>query len=194
MSMTALERQKAIVTTNRCKIIHRSLSSPSAERETDRVHARAPASQERSPDERPSADSPPLHDDRQPTPRGGLLRRHRFALMLGLALFVPAATAGYLYCDNSGHFESTDDAYIAARQFAIQPKVSGYITAVPVTDNQRVATSDVIAHIDDRDYRIALEEAQPARSYCALICTALKSSLPWKCTTIMQSPPSSHLS
>ncbi len=36
--------------------------------------------------------------------------------------------------------------------------------------------------------------AQPARSYCAFMSTGLKSSLPWKYTTMMQSPPSSHLS
>jgi membrane fusion protein, multidrug efflux system len=48
---------------------------------------------------------------------------------------VLAATAGYLYWDHTSHFESTDDAFIAARQFAIAPKVAGYITAVPVTDN-----------------------------------------------------------
>jgi membrane fusion protein, multidrug efflux system len=35
----------------------------------------------------------------------------------------------------------------------------GYITAVPVTDNQHVAAGDVIARIDDRDYRLALEQA-----------------------------------
>ena len=67
---------------------------------------------------------------------------------------------GYLYWDYARHFESTDDAFIAARQFAIAPKVSGYITAVPVTDNQHVAAGDVIARIDDRDYRIALEQAE----------------------------------
>jgi membrane fusion protein (multidrug efflux system) len=38
--------------------------------------------------------------------------------------------------------------------------VSGYITAVPVTDNEHVAGGDVIARIDDRDYRIALEQAE----------------------------------
>ena len=80
--------------------------------------------------------------------------------MLGLALFVPAAAAGYLYWDSAAHFQSTDDSFIAARQFAIQPKVSGYITAVPVTDNQHVATGDVIARIDDRDYRIALDQSE----------------------------------
>ncbi len=67
---------------------------------------------------------------------------------------------GYLYWDNAGHFASTDDAFIAARQFTIAPKVSGYITAVPVTDNQHVAAGDVIARIDDRDYRTALAQAE----------------------------------
>ncbi len=38
--------------------------------------------------------------------------------------------------------------------------MSGYITAVPVTDNQHVAAGDVIARIDDRDYRTALEQAE----------------------------------
>src|SRR5690349_20584016 len=33
-----------------------------------------------------------------------------------------------------------------------------------------------------------------SRSYCVFIGTGLKSSLPWKYTTMMQSPPSSHLS
>ena len=57
-------------------------------------------------------------------------------------------------------FQSTDDAFIAARQSALAPKVSGYITAVPVTDNEHVAAGDVIARIDDRDYRVALEQAE----------------------------------
>ena len=54
----------------------------------------------------------------------------------------------------------TDDAYIAARQFSVAPRVSGNLTAVPVTDNQHVAAGDVIARIDDRDYRVALEQAE----------------------------------
>src|SRR4029077_2034374 len=66
----------------------------------------------------------------------------------------------YLYVDQAGHFQSTDDAFIAARQSTIAPKVSGYITAVPVTDNQHVKAGDVIARIDDRDYRTALNQAE----------------------------------
>jgi membrane fusion protein, multidrug efflux system len=75
-------------------------------------------------------------------------------------LLAAAAAAGYLYWDYSGHFESTDDAFIAARAFSIQPEVSGYVTAVPVTDNQHVAAGAVIARIDDRAYRIAVEQAK----------------------------------
>ncbi len=65
-----------------------------------------------------------------------------------------------IYWDNARHLETTDDAFIAARQFGIAPKVAGYITSVPVTDNQHVAAGDVIARIDDRDYRAALAQAQ----------------------------------
>jgi membrane fusion protein (multidrug efflux system) len=75
-------------------------------------------------------------------------------------LLASAIAGGYLYMDYARHFESTDDAFVAARQFSIAPKVSGYITAVPVTDNQYVKSGDVIARIDDRDYRTALEQAQ----------------------------------
>ncbi|HWV52798.1 MAG TPA: HlyD family secretion protein [Pseudorhodoplanes sp.] len=67
--------------------------------------------------------------------------------------------AGYLYWDYANHFESTDDAFVAARQFLVAPRVAGYVTDVPVTDNQHVAAGDVIARIDDRDFRVALEQA-----------------------------------
>jgi membrane fusion protein (multidrug efflux system) len=42
----------------------------------------------------------------------------------------------------------------------LRQKCWGYIAAVPVTDNQHVKTGDVIARIDDRDYRTALEQAE----------------------------------
>ncbi len=56
--------------------------------------------------------------------------------------------------------ESTDDATIEAHTIAIAPKVSGYITALHVTDNQYVKKGDVLAEIDPRDYELRLEAAQ----------------------------------
>ncbi len=70
-----------------------------------------------------------------------------------------AAGAGYVWWDNSSHFETTDDAFIAARQSAIAPKITGYVASVPVTDNQHVNAGDVIAKLDDRDYQAALDQA-----------------------------------
>lgn len=120
------------------------------------------------PDRRPGADSPADKPEGKPQtgdqsgngPRGGLLRRRPIAVAIGAILLAAAVTAGYIYWDYAQRFESTDDAFIEARQFAVAPKVSGYITAVPVTDNQHVTAGDVIARIDDRDYRIAIAQAQ----------------------------------
>src|SRR5262245_56817446 len=133
--------------------------------ETDELRARAPVPREVPPPERRIVEKPPEEqnqppDQRADEPRRGLLRRHPFEFVLGLILFIGLATGGYLYWDHAGHFQSTDDAFVAARQFPVAPKVSGYITAVPVTDNQHVAAGDVIARIDDRDYRTALDQAQ----------------------------------
>ncbi|MGJ5205722.1 HlyD family secretion protein [Bradyrhizobium sp. HKCCYLR20261] len=110
------------------------------------------------PDE--TAPAPEGQSEQGDKPRRGVLRRHPVGTALGLVLLLAAATGGYIYYDAAGHFESTDDAFIAARQFSIAPKVSGYITAVPVTDNQHVKAGDVIARIDDRDYRTALTQAE----------------------------------
>ena len=95
----------------------------------------------------------------KPAPKG-VLRRRPLLSAIGALLLASTLAGGYLYVDQAGHFQSTDDAFIAARQSSLAPKVSGYITDVAVTDNQHVAAGDVIARIDDRDYRIALEQTE----------------------------------
>jgi membrane fusion protein, multidrug efflux system len=131
---------------------------PSVKSDKQDVTARAP-----SPHESPTAKEPASPVQLQATgkePRIGFLRRRPVISAVGAVLLASAIAGGYLYMDYARHFESTDDAFIAARQFSIAPKVSGYITAVPVTDNEHVKAGDVIARIDDRDYRTALEQAQ----------------------------------
>src|SRR5207302_2237558 len=86
--------------------------------------------------------------------------RHPMAIAVAVLVLAAAAAGGSTYWDYAGHFQSTDDAFVAARQFAVAPKVPGYIAAVSVTDNQHVVAGDVIARIDDRDYRIALQQAE----------------------------------
>jgi membrane fusion protein (multidrug efflux system) len=110
--------------------------------------------------EREDRHIPLVNEKRRDDPPKGMLRRRPFAFAGGLIFLLAALPAGYLYWDYTSRFESTDDAFIAARQFTIAPKVPGYLTAVPVTDNQHVAAGQVIASIDERDYRNALAAAQ----------------------------------
>jgi membrane fusion protein (multidrug efflux system) len=117
--------------------------------------ARAPAGPA---DKQP--ESPPGSGEERKPSRRGLLSRRPVVSAIGALLLASALGGGYLYVDHITRFQSTDDAFIAARQFALAPKVSGYITTVPVTDNQHVKAGDVIARIDDRDYRTALAQAE----------------------------------
>ncbi len=108
----------------------------------------------------PDVDLGPQERGTDDQTRKSWLRRHPIAVAVGLLCVMLAVPVGYLYWDYTSHFETTEDAYIAARQFAIAPEVSGYITAVPVTDNEHVAKGQVIARIDDRTYRAALAQAE----------------------------------
>jgi membrane fusion protein (multidrug efflux system) len=124
--------------------------------------ARAPL-----PRETPLAREPVSPDQAETEPartvkarRAGFLRRRPIISAIGAVLLAAALAGGYLYVDYARDFESTDDAFIAARQSALAPKVSGYVTAVPVTDNEHVAAGQVIARLDDRDYRVALDQAR----------------------------------
>jgi len=80
-------------------------------------------------------------------------------------LVVPLVLAAALYYGYQwwtlGRFQiSTDDAYIHADIATLSTKVSGYVTAVEVTDNSRVKAGDVIARIDDGDYQLAVQTAK----------------------------------
>ncbi len=97
----------------------------------------------------------------QAQPQQPKARRSR-ALLAGAALLalLGAGTFGYHYW-TEGRFEiSTDDAYVRADSTAVAPKVSGYINEVLVQDNQRVRAGQVVARIDDRDLRAALDQAR----------------------------------
>jgi membrane fusion protein (multidrug efflux system) len=88
------------------------------------------------------------------------LAAKRAALALALALGVAAAADfGYGYLTTGRYLESTDDAYVKADSTIISPKVSGYIAQVLVGDNQPVKAGDLLARIDDRDFKAALDQA-----------------------------------
>jgi membrane fusion protein, multidrug efflux system len=84
----------------------------------------------------------------------------RAALALALTLGVAgAADFGYGYLTTGRYLESTDDAYVKADSTIVSPKVSGYIAEVLVGDNQPVTAGQLLARIDDRDFKTALDQA-----------------------------------
>lgn len=56
-------------------------------------------------------------------------------------------------------FVTTDDAYVQADISVLAAKVPGYLAAVPVMNGQTLHKGDVIARIDDGDYRLARQAA-----------------------------------
>ena len=86
----------------------------------------------------------------------------RKLLFAGAAIAVLAGTAwyGWDYWTVGQYLVSTDDAYVKADSTTIAPKVTGYLHQVLVKDNERVATGQVLARIDDRDFKVALDQAR----------------------------------
>ena len=78
------------------------------------------------------------------------------ALLAGLGL---AGDFGYDYWKVGQYQVSTDNAYVQADYTTVAPKISGYVGEVLVQDNQKVAAGQILARIDDRDFRVALDQA-----------------------------------
>ena len=87
----------------------------------------------------------------------------RKRLLLGAAAAIVLAAGGWYgenYLTVGRYIVSTDDAYVHADMTTLAAKVSGYVSSVDVPDNSVVHAGDVIARIDDGDYRIARDAAR----------------------------------
>jgi membrane fusion protein, multidrug efflux system len=112
-----------------------AVGRPNAQPSNAEVQARAPLPPE-SPGEWTEWPAQPEEEQPQATRkkrRKGFLKRRPVVFAIGAMLLASILGGGYVYLDYAERFQSTDDAFIAARQSALAPKVSGYITAVPVT-------------------------------------------------------------
>jgi membrane fusion protein (multidrug efflux system) len=82
--------------------------------------------------------------------------------MAGAAIAVLAGATwyGWDYWTVGQYLVSTDDAYVKADNTTIAPRVTGYLHQVLVNDNERVKAGQVLARIDDRDFKVALDQAK----------------------------------
>ncbi|HVZ05418.1 MAG TPA: HlyD family secretion protein [Hyphomicrobium sp.] len=86
----------------------------------------------------------------------------RKPIFMGIGALVLAAGAwfAYQYITVGRFIVSTDDAYVGVHMSIISPKVSAYVTDVPIVDNQFVKQGDVLVRLDRGDYQLALDQAK----------------------------------
>jgi membrane fusion protein (multidrug efflux system) len=73
-------------------------------------------------------------------------------------------------------YESTDDAYLRAAQVSISPNVSGSVIAIAVHDNQAVRRGDTLIRLDERPFRIAVDDARARVADARLQIESLKAT------------------
>jgi membrane fusion protein (multidrug efflux system) len=74
-------------------------------------------------------------------------------------------------------WQTTDDAYLTADLTPIAAKVPGYITELPVQDFQRVKAGQLIAQVQESDYRAAVAQAQASVASATAQAEALKAQI-----------------
>jgi membrane fusion protein (multidrug efflux system) len=94
-------------------------------------------------------------------PAAGLKANRKVLLAGGVAIALAAAAwFGFDYVTIGRYVVSTDDAYVKANNTTLGAKVSGYVSDLAFEDNSQVRAGEVIARIDDGDYRLAVASAR----------------------------------
>jgi membrane fusion protein (multidrug efflux system) len=90
------------------------------------------------------------------------LRSRKFLMLgaLSAALLAGAAWYGTHWWVVGRFMVSTDDAYVKAQNTTLAAKTAGYVAEILVADNGAVKAGDVIARIDDGDFRLAATSAR----------------------------------
>ena len=104
--------------------------------------------------EPPAGGAPPAAPGRARSPR-------RFVLpLIALAALGYGVYWGYDWFVAGRFLVSTDDAYVGADTSIIAAKVAGHVVEAPVAENQKVHAGDLLARLDDGDYRLAVDAAK----------------------------------
>ncbi len=112
--------------------------------------------------------------------RPGIIRQRswRQRLRLPLMLLGPIVVllAGAYWFLTTGRYISTDDAYVDAARVSISNEVSGRVAEIDVHDNEQVSAGQVLFTLDQRPFRIAVEEAKAQLAAVRLQIEAMKAT------------------
>jgi len=84
-------------------------------------------------------------------------RRRRLWFILGGVILLVAAILLWRYLSS---YESTDDAQVDVHLYPVSSRISGYVIAVNVGDNEYVQQGKVLVEIDPKDYEVAVAQAR----------------------------------
>jgi len=90
-------------------------------------------------------------------------RKLVFPIILGLVLVGAVVFTIKEYVFLQSH-EQTDDAQVDGDISPVIARVSGYVTKINFVDNQHVNAGDTLVILDDRDYKIKLDQAVAAQN------------------------------
>ena len=111
----------------------------------------SPPAEEGGPRE-PTSGAPPARRSYSPPKK-----RKKLFIIGGAVLAVFVGVALWLYLRT---YESTDDAQVDVHLYPVSARISGYVIAVNVDDNQWVEKGKVLVEIDPKDYEVAVAQAR----------------------------------
>ncbi|MFT4197413.1 MAG: biotin/lipoyl-binding protein, partial [Pseudoxanthomonas sp.] len=140
----------------------------------------------------PDASSPPRAPGKQDgsdAPKPSPLKNPRVRWTLAvIGLLVLAALLVWLlhWLRVGRYLQETNNAYLQADAVAVAPRVSGYVTAVYVQDNQQVEAGQPLLQIDERTNKATWEQAQAAVAVRQADIAAAASALEGARTQLVQ--------
>ena len=117
--------------------------------------------------ENPATPSPVVYPSR---------RSHKRWIMVS-AVVVVLVGGVFLWHYLSG-FETTDDAQVDVHLYPVSARISGYVLAVHVGDNQYVQEGATLVEIDPKDYHVAVAKAQANLETAQAAARALNIDVP----------------
>jgi len=81
-------------------------------------------------------------------------------LIIGGIVLALILIGAFIYWMHARNFESTDDAYTTTHVHDISSRVDGTVETVSVDDNQYVKAGQTLVVLDQRDFKVAVEQAR----------------------------------
>jgi membrane fusion protein, multidrug efflux system len=105
-------------------------------------------------------------------------RRRSYKRWIIAAAVVVVLVGGIFLWHYFSGFESTDDAQVDVHLYPVSARISGYVQAVHVGDNQWVQEGATLVEIDPKDYQVAVAKAQASLETAEASARALNIDVP----------------